>query len=100
MPSNCPVVAVFWMLSKQWVLNILYNIWNWKNKFSTLKKELWAISSKTLSSRLKELQEDWIIIRSIISEQPIKIEYTLSEKGLSLSKELDNLSKWARERQS
>ncbi|MDD4151128.1 MAG: helix-turn-helix domain-containing protein [Candidatus Gracilibacteria bacterium] len=97
MSNNCPVVAVFGMLSKQWVLNILYNIGNGKNKFSTLKKELGAISSKTLSSRLKELQEDGIIIRSIISEQPIKIEYTLSEKGLSLSKELNNLSKWARE---
>ncbi|MDF1682989.1 MAG: winged helix-turn-helix transcriptional regulator [Patescibacteria group bacterium] len=38
------------------------------------------MSSRTLSIRLKELQEDGFIIREIISEQPIKIEYRLSEK--------------------
>lgn len=94
--SHCPIMSVFTQLSKMWILAILLNITNWEKYFSSLKRSLEWISSRTLSLRLKELQENNFIKRTIVSEQPIRIEYTLSEKWKSFSWELNNLSEWAK----
>jgi DNA-binding HxlR family transcriptional regulator len=67
----------------------------WEKTFSWLKKSLSGISSRTLSLRLKDLQELWFIKRLIIQEQPIKIEYHLTDKGKSLTFELEKLWTWA-----
>jgi DNA-binding HxlR family transcriptional regulator len=91
----CPVTSLFNQISKMWVLQILRSIYLWNDTFNEIKKSLWNISSKTLSERLKELQENWFIDRKIISEQPIKITYTLSEKWISFSKETEKLNTWA-----
>ena len=93
--TNCPVNNLFLQLSKQWILLIFYNLKLWETTFSWIKKALWWISSRTLSLRLKDLQELWFVNRTITQEQPIKIEYTLSKKWESLSLELDKLWKWA-----
>jgi len=67
----------------------------WEKTFSWLKRGLEWISSRTLSLRLKDLQELWFVKRLIVQEQPIKIEYTLTEKWDSLTFELEKLWKWA-----
>lgn len=94
--NNCPVNNLFLQLSKQWIMLIFHNLNMWEKNFSGLKRKLNWISSRTLSLRLKDLQELWFIERNIVSEQPIKIEYSLSEKWKSLSWELDKLSLWAK----
>lgn len=93
--GKCHINTLFNQISKMWVLQIIRSIFLWNNTFNEIKKNLWAISSKTLSERLKELQENWFIERNIISEQPIKINYSLSEKGLSFSEEIEKLNSWA-----
>ena len=93
--NSCPVNNLFLQLSKQWILLIFYNLSMWEKTFSWLKKSLQWISSRTLSLRLKDLQELWFIIRLIVQEQPIKIEYTLTNKWESLTLELKKLWNWA-----
>ena len=94
---KCPVSNLFMQLSKQRTLLILHSLAMWENSFSWLKKSLWWISSRTLSLRLKDLQEMWFICREIVREQPVKIEYSLSKKWESLTHELEKLWNWARE---
>jgi len=91
---TCPIITLFSQISKQWTLLLIYKIWKWEKYFSRLKTSLNWISSRTLSERLKELQKDWFIERNIVSEQPIKIEYTLTKKWESFKLELNRLSKW------
>ena len=93
--NSCPVNNLFLQLSKQWILLIFHNLAMWEKTFSWIKRSLPWISSRTLSLRLKDLQEIWFISRDIVQEQPIKIEYTLTEKWKSLTVELEKLSKWA-----
>lgn len=79
-----------------WVLHILRSIYLWNSTFSDIQWSLGTISSKTLSGRLKELQDEWFISREIISEQPIKIKYSLTQKWQNFSDEIDKLWEWAR----
>lgn len=95
--NKCPITGLFNQISKMWVLQILRTIYLWNNTFNEIKKSLWGISSKTLSERLKELKLNWFIDRKIISEQPIKINYSLTSKWISFWKKMDNLNSWAKQ---
>ena len=93
--KQCPIIGLFNDISKMWVLQLLWTIHSWKITFNEIKKNLWNISSKTLTIRLKELQFSGFIERKIVSEQPIKINYNLTKKGISFSTEIDKLNSWA-----
>ena len=60
-------------------------------RFNELKRYLKNISDKTLSSNLKELEANQLIVRKEYPQIPPKVEYTLSERGRSLMKILDQL---------
>ncbi len=63
-------------------------------RFNELKRYLKNISDKTLSSNLKELEKDELIIRTEYPQIPPKVEYSLSERGKSLMTVLDQLCVW------
>ena len=63
-------------------------------RFNELKRYLKNVSDKTLSSNLKELQSDKLVIRKEYSQIPPKVEYSLSDRGKSLRKVLDQLCIW------
>lgn len=66
-------------------------------RFNELKRYLKIISDKTLSSNLKELEKDQLIVRNEYPQIPPKVEYSLSERGRSLMKILDQLCVWGEE---
>ena len=66
-------------------------------RFNELKRYLKTISDKTLSSNLKELEKDQLIVRNEYPQIPPKVEYSLSERGRSLMKILDQLCVWGEE---
>ena len=63
-------------------------------RFNELKRYLKNISDKTLSTNLKELETDQLIIRTEYPQIPPKVEYSLSERGKSLMTVLDQLCAW------
>ena len=66
-------------------------------RFNEFKRYLKNISDKTLSSNLKELEANQLIVRKEYPQIPPKVEYTLSERGRSLMKILDQLCIWGEE---
>ena len=66
-------------------------------RFNELKRYLKNISDKTLSSNLKELEANQLIVRKEYPQIPPKVEYSLSERGRSLMKILDQLCIWGEE---
>ena len=66
-------------------------------RFNELKRYLKKISDKTLSSNLKELEADQLIIRTEYPQIPPKVEYRLSKRGKSLMAVLDQLCIWGTE---
>lgn len=66
-------------------------------RFNELKRYLKTVSDKTLSTNLKELEMNHLILRKEYPQIPPKVEYSLSERGKSLMKILDQLYVWGEE---
>ena len=63
-------------------------------RFNEMQRYLKRVSDKTLSQNLKELEADDLIIRCVYPQIPPKVEYSLTDKGHSLVKVLDQLCEW------
>lgn len=94
-PRMCPAITVFSFLSRRWTMLILKTIYEGTSTFNAIKKKLATISSRTLSERLKELEDFQMVKRQIISEKPLKMEYQLTEKAKSLKPYLEKIGEWA-----
>ena len=66
-------------------------------RFNEMQRYLGRIADKTLSQHLKELERDGLIHREMYPEIPPKVEYSLTERGRSLMKVLDQLCTWGNE---
>ena len=66
-------------------------------RFNEMRRYLGNAADKTLSQTLKELERDGLINRKMYPEIPPKVEYTLTERGHSLMKVLDQLCTWGTE---
>ena len=83
------------LISGKYKMTILYTLMCFGVvRFNEMKKYIGAISYKTLSSTLKELEADRLVHREEYPQIPPKVEYSLTERGKSLIPILDNLCQW------
>ena len=83
------------LISGKYKMVILYCLMEYEVvRFNELKRYLKNISDKTLSTNLKELEPDRLIIRREYPQIPPKVEYSLSDRGKSLMAVLDQLCIW------
>ena len=68
-------------------------------RFGELKKVLLPITQQMLTKQLRELERDQIINRKVYEVVPPKVEYSLTEMGLSLKPVLNSWCKWGNENQ-
>lgn len=86
------------LISGKHKMVILYCLMEYEAvRFNELKRYLKKISDKTLSTNLKELESDRLIIRTEYPQIPPKVEYRLSKRGKSLMAVLDQLCTWGEE---
>ena len=83
------------LISGKYKMVILYCLMEFEVvRFNELKRYLKNVTDKTLSSHLKELESDRLIIRREYPQIPPKVEYSLSDKGKTLMDVLDQLCIW------
>ena len=82
--SICPVARTAKIISGKWTLLIIRDLASGVKRFNQLERSLDGISPKTLSERLRHLEEQGIILRQTFAEVPPRVEYSLSEKGHDL----------------
>ncbi|WP_078429910.1 winged helix-turn-helix transcriptional regulator [Alkalihalobacterium alkalinitrilicum] len=82
------------ILSKRWTGLIIYQLLSGQQRFCTIESAI-GISGRLLSERLKELESQGIVKREIFPETPVRIEYSLTEKGLSLEPLMQEIEKWS-----
>ncbi|HSI68296.1 MAG TPA: helix-turn-helix domain-containing protein [Planococcus sp. (in: firmicutes)] len=82
------------ILSQRWTGLIIYQLLEGPQRFSRLT-EVIGISGRLLSERLKALENQGIVARTVFPETPVRIEYTLTEKGASLKPVMDEIQKWS-----
>ena len=92
---ECPAERAIYFLGGKWKIRILFTLYNNKKvRFNILKKGLKTITQQMLSKQLKELEADGIINRKVIQIMPPKVEYSLTEFGLSFMPILKSFSEW------
>jgi DNA-binding HxlR family transcriptional regulator len=87
----CPVIEASNLLGDSVILLIIKDLENGEKRYNELLSKLKGVSPSTLSKRLKLLEENKIIIREVVDSTPVKITYSLSEKGLDSCKVIDAL---------
>lgn len=86
------------LISGKHKMVILYCLMEFETvRFNELKRYIKNISDKTLSTNLKELESDRLILRKEYPQIPPKVEYSLSERGRSLMEVLDRMCVWGEE---
>ena len=92
--SDCPMHRAMSIMGSRWKPKIIYALRSRKARFGQLHASIGAISKKVLTSSLKELEADGILTREEFKELPPRVEYNLTEKGLSLVPIIVDLAKW------
>ena len=94
---QCPAERAIYFLGGKWKIRILFTLYNNKKvRFNVLKKGLKTITQQMLSKQLKELETDGIVNRKVHKVVPPKVEYSLTEFGLSVIPILKSFSDWNR----
>jgi len=84
MDSTCPVCRTAEVISGKWTLLIIRDLADSPLRFCELERSLEGISPRTLSLRLRALEEMGILGRKTYPEVPPRVEYTLTDKGRAL----------------
>ena len=93
MLKNCPVDNTFKIIGKKFTFHIIRNMaMRNQTRFNEFLDTIENINPKTLSLRLKELEDAKIIERTVYDETPIRIEYTLTKKGEDLQGIIDQMA--------
>ena len=86
---ECPVATTVELIGSKWKLLILKYLLNKTMRYNELKREIDGISQKVLTSTLKSMVEDGIVIRTSYPEVPPRVEYSLSEIVIAKTKQED-----------
>ncbi len=95
-PENveCSIEKALEVLNGKWTFLILRDLFEGTKRFGELRKSLCGVSPKTLSQRLKELEDKGILVRKPYSTIPPTVEYSLTEKGQSLKPIIKAMKLW------
>jgi len=91
----CTVSLAMDLVGGKWKVVILYHLKDADKRYSELSKEMPAVTERTLSLQLKQLEEDGLITRTVYGEKPpIKVVYSLTDFGKSFIPVLDAILGW------
>jgi DNA-binding HxlR family transcriptional regulator len=93
--SICPrFEKAMTILSQRWTGLIIYQLLTGPQRFCTIESSV-GVSGRVLSERLKDLESVGIVRREVHPETPVRIEYSLTEKGKALEPLMKEIEKWS-----
>lgn len=91
---TCPVEITLSLIGNKWRILIMRDLFTGTKRFGELKKSLNGISQKVLTSNLRSMEDNGIISRVVYAEVPPRVEYSLTELGLSMKPILKSMESW------
>lgn len=83
------------LIGRRWTGAILRALLSDVRRFNELASAVPGLSDRMLAERLRELESEGVVIRTVIPETPVRVEYSLTEKGLALESAVRALAGWA-----
>jgi DNA-binding HxlR family transcriptional regulator len=94
--ANCPVCRTAEVVCGKWTLLVIRDLADGASRFCELERSLEGISPRTLSLRLRALEEDGIVARHTFPEVPPRVEYALTEKGEALVPLIEDMRRYGK----
>lgn len=94
--GSCPVSRALVALDGKWTILVVRDLLGGTKRFGELRRSLAGISPKTLTDRLRSLEDHGLVERHIYAEVPPRVEYSLTESGRTLEPVLVALARWGR----
>jgi DNA-binding HxlR family transcriptional regulator len=88
----CPVDRTFKIIGKKFTVLLIRNMLSNQTRFNQFLESIEGMNQKILSARLKEMEKDGLITRRVYAETPLRVEYSLTEKGLAIKPILDQMA--------
>ncbi len=95
--ETCPVCLTAEVVCGKWTLLLVRDLSEGTSRFCELERSLAGISPRTLSLRLRALEEEGIVARQSYGEVPPRVEYALTEKGMALLPIIDGMRDYGRQ---
>jgi DNA-binding HxlR family transcriptional regulator len=83
------------LIGRRWTGVVLRTMLHGASRFSDIADAVPNLSDKMLAERLKELEAEGMITRTVVPETPVRVEYALTEKGRALNVVVEALGDWA-----
>ena len=83
------------LIGRRWTGAILFVLMKTGCRFATLRQAIPAITDRMLSERLYELEQEGIVLRTVIPDTPVRVEYALTRKGRALGGAITAITRWA-----
>jgi DNA-binding HxlR family transcriptional regulator len=83
------------LIGRRWSGAVIQLLLRGPARFAELRDAIPDITDRMLSARLRELEQEGIIVRTVIPESPVRVEYSLTPKGRALEPALASIGKWA-----
>jgi DNA-binding HxlR family transcriptional regulator len=99
MASNdtCPVCRTAEIVCGKWTLLVIRDLAEGRSRFCELERSLRGISPRTLSLRLRALEEEGVVARQTFPEVPPRVEYALTDKGRALVPLIEDMRTYGRQ---
>jgi DNA-binding HxlR family transcriptional regulator len=98
-PYRCPAEATLEVIHGRWKVPIIWHLFGGTKRFSQLRKAVSGVTQKMLTQQLRELERDGVVTRTVYAEVPPRVEYALTERGMSLRPVVDAMCKWGKGQQ-
>ena len=95
--DSCPVSRTAGVISGKWTILLVRDLSEGRCRFCELERSLAGISPRTLSLRLRGLEEQGIVERHTFPEVPPRVEYSLTDKGQALVPLIEDMRQYGRE---
>ena len=83
------------LIGKRWNPQVVRALQTGATRFTEIRDTIPQISDALLSERLKELEAEGVVTRTVTPDTPVRIDYRLTDRGRDLTKVVDELGRWA-----
>ena len=83
------------LIGRRWTGAILFILLKSGCRFAMIRAAIPQITDRMLSDRLRELESEGIVVRTVIPETPVRVEYALTKKGRELAAAIHAITRWA-----
>ena len=91
---NCPMEMTIDLIGGKWKALLLWHLSLGTHRFSELQRKFPAMTQKMLAQQLRDLEKSGLILRKAYPEVPPRVEYTLTDFGLTLMPVLEAMNQW------